>query len=149
MPPAHVLPLAAEHDASIVDTFRTLFQLPSDTSWDRTLHGVDYDTWILQACLPVRLSGMGLRSVQRTSNAAYWASWADVLPTLMDKFPIHGRDILQQLNTRGARNHIDLACLDAAECAGARCDEAGWTARPSWIDLAAGARPPEPARHDH
>ena len=34
-----------------------------------------------------------------------------------------------------------MLCLCEAELAGRRCELAGWTTRPTWLDLAAGARP--------
>ena len=35
----------------------------------------------------------------------------------------------------------------AAECVGRVCDRSGWTERPTWSDLAGGARPPEHDEH--
>ena len=44
-----------------------------------------------QACqvatLPMRMGGLGLRSAQRCSMAAYWASWADALPLISERNP--------------------------------------------------------------
>ena len=40
-----------------------------------------------RAQLPCRLGGLGLRCATRISLAAYWASWADVLPTVRERFP--------------------------------------------------------------
>ena len=41
-------------------------------------------------------------------------------------------------------NPAGIDSIVAAELAGRTCDDVGWHDRPSWIDLAAGTRPPEP-----
>ena len=68
------------HDAAILETFMAIFQIPTRRAWDDTFHNTTFANWVTQATLPLRLSGMGLRSACRTSGAAYWASWADALP---------------------------------------------------------------------
>ena len=39
------------------------------------------------ALLPVVQSGLGLRSMSLLSPAAYWATWADVLPIIAECVP--------------------------------------------------------------
>eukprot|EP00959_Pyramimonas_sp_CCMP1952_P336688 7050149-Pyramimonas_sp.AAC.1 len=46
--------------------------------------------------------------------------------------------------TADPQNINALARLRAAELAGRICVSAGWTERPTRVDLAAGLRPPEP-----
>ena len=74
-------------------------------------------------------------------------SRADSLHGLVIGFPAAGHDILNHLQAlrtvQGNEFPHYPACLAAAEAAGRQCDAAGWTARPSWEDLAAGCRPPE------
>ena len=92
----------------------------------------------------MRLGGCGLRDSMRTRPAAYWASWADTLPILMQRFPTIGANMvaqLMQLAAQGDDGHRTM-CLCDAEVAGARCELAGWQSRPTWLDLANGARPP-------
>ena len=40
-----------------------------------------------RASLPMRLGGLGLRSAAQTTQATYWASWADALPMLKARLP--------------------------------------------------------------
>ena len=49
------------------------------------------------AQLPLRLGGLGLRSASRTSEAAYWAAWADALPVLRNRAPQVAARILADL----------------------------------------------------
>ena len=83
LPPRLVQPLAEAHDTSIMEVFAQLFNIPPKTTWNTTTHGIPYDTWLMQAQLPIRFGGMGLRHSGETAYAAYWASWADVLPSLI------------------------------------------------------------------
>ena len=39
------------------------------------------------ATMPMRLGGLGLRSAARMAPAAFWASWADALPTISNRLP--------------------------------------------------------------
>ena len=39
------------------------------------------------ASLPLSMGGFGLRSAVRTSNSAFWASWADSLPMVRERHP--------------------------------------------------------------
>ena len=130
-------------------TSSEIFALSPEADWDIQLHGVGHTTCVKQAKLPLGLGGCGLRDSVRTSSAAYWASWADALPGLLDRFPAQGRQILFHLSGLQAldtdEHHEGPLCLTAAELAGKECSESGeWNGRPLWIDLAAGLRPPEP-----
>ena len=74
VPPKLVQPVAQAHDQRILHTFSKVFALPTTAEWDDIFHGVTLDMVMSQAQLPVRMSGLGLRSNVRLSTAAYWAS---------------------------------------------------------------------------
>ena len=48
------------------------------------------------AFLPVVHCGLGLRSSALLSPAAYWAAWADMLPTLVERAPELAEQVLQE-----------------------------------------------------
>ena len=114
----------------------------------RSIHGLDFDTWVTQAELPLRFAGCGLRSSSRTAFAAYWASWADSIPGLAARFPNIAVNMLHDFSRLQSLDSVDgfdtPPCLAAAEMAGRFCTERGWAERPLWVDLASGLRPPEP-----
>jgi hypothetical protein len=78
VPPSQSKGYARTHDRAIWETFCNLMGCPD--KYD------DVQSWQV-ASLPGRLGGIGLRSAQRSSQAAYWASWAVVLPVLQAKVP--------------------------------------------------------------
>ena len=92
------------------------------------------------------MGGCGLRDSLAVRRASYWASFADALPDLMRRFPESGREMLQYLTAAQARDErealLGSLCLMEAELAGKWCSGQGWRARPLWVDLAAGLRPP-------
>ena len=47
--------------------------------------------------LPMRMSGLGLRSARRSAPAAYWASWSDCLSMLQKRLPELTTHIIDQL----------------------------------------------------
>ena len=97
-----------------------------------------------RSTLPGRLGGLGLREAQRTSPAAYWASWADALEVIRQRRPNEAAVLLADLeSTEGAR----AQCLREVQAAADLLDregfeQAGVGARPSWRQLFEGARPP-------
>ena len=126
--------------------FRGLFGLATEDDWDVGLHGVSYDAVLSQAQLPIRLAGCGLRNAVRTAPAAYWASWADALPSLVSRCPSVGPMAMLQLcylqTLDPDEPHVGPRCIVCAELAGKRCQEVGWRERPLWADIVAGQRPP-------
>ena len=108
---------------------------------------LSYDNMVKQATLRLRLAGMGLRSTCRTSAPAYWASWADALPEIHQRFPATGHQILHRLTQLQSTPHdqalVGPLCLRSAEEGGRRSESAGWRDRPLWRDLAAGLKPSE------
>ena len=57
------------------------------------------------AQLPCRLGGCGLRCASRTAPAAYWAAWADVLPTLRERFPRKAAEYVAELEFSYENRH--------------------------------------------
>ena len=86
VPPDLIEPMARAHDAAILTTFRSLFQVQAEDVWCLDVHKVSYQMVVSQAQLPIRLAGCGLRNSVRTAPAAYWASWADALPGIVSRF---------------------------------------------------------------
>ena len=74
---------------------------------------VSFSTWTRQARLPLRMGGCGLRDSRRTSVAAFWASWADALPTLQARFPASLGALALELESSSAPR-----CLQEANRAG-------------------------------
>ena len=146
VPPDHNHGIADAHDASIQTAFRTTFGIPDAVAWHADLHKIPYEAWTSQAQLPLRLGGCGLRSSTRTSHVAYWASWADSLSGLCQRYPLTGSRMLRHLTAVGAAAFHTTAprCILQVELAGTFCEASGWTSRPAWVDLAAGLRPPSP-----
>ena len=147
-PPTASRRTAEMHDQNVLDTFRRLFGIGSPDSWDPDLHDIHYDTWVMQARLPLRYGGLGLRDCVLLAPAAYWASWADYLRSLVMGFPTIGRDMLFHLTTLDNGGPLvpgaQPDCLRAAEEAGRYCDNGNWTDRPLWATLAIDNTPPAP-----
>ena len=146
VPPDGNSSIANAHDDSIRVAFRTMFGIPGEASWDADLHKMSYEACANQAQLPLRLGGCGLRNSTRTAHAAYWASWADSLQGLCQRYPGIGSRMLRHLTTVQAATFPAAAprCILQAELSGTFCEASGWDSRPGWADLAAGLRPPQP-----
>ena len=93
------------------------------------------------AFLPVVQGGLGLRSSALLSPAAYWAAWADMLPTLVERVPDLAEQVLQELESGDSRI-VSVAQAAAADQAVTRAE---FPLKPTWRELAAGVRPPDPA----
>ena len=87
------------------------------------------------ASMPMVLGGLGLRSARRTSQAAYWASWADCLPMVQQRHPWIAALFVANLS---GQPHTPF--LRAASEATFHLARAGFEA-PTWHALARGARP--------
>ena len=104
-PPSMASSAAQAHDRVTGDALANLLgyagmhQLPADAA--------------VQARLPARLGGLGLRDSSRTSAAAYWASWADSMPRIRRLFPNYGNLLLRRLEADpGDGSSLgDAACL--------------------------------------
>ena len=93
---------ARGHDDAVLNAFGRLLGLPPNV-------GHPLPSWTRQLRLPFRFGGLGLRLAQRTSPAAYWASWGDCLCPLSQRFPELGRTLLDFLE--GSRQPDDLYTL--------------------------------------
>ena len=136
LPPTQARDYAAEHDSRIWETLKNL--LGHTPSRGRARRARDLAT------LPGRLGGLGLRSAERTSPAAYWASWADALDVIRQRRPNEAAAYLAELERVGGSQ---APCLRAVQEAAALLDHEGFAlagvgARPSWRELFEGARPP-------
>ena len=86
------------------------------------------------ASLPLVPGGLGLRSAERVRVSAFWASWADCIPTIHERHPVVADVLVRQLE-----GHPHTPCLRAAS-------EAAWSLHggvepPSWIAVRDGTRP--------
>ena len=80
-----------------------------------------------------------MRCSMRTAPAAYWAAWADVLPTLRQRYPLLAAEYVAELET-GVQN---TECLKEVLAAESLLRREGYLP-PSYVDLAEGAKPPNP-----
>ena len=80
-----------------------------------------------------------MRCSARTAPAAYWAAWADTLPTLRERFPRKIAELVADLEFSYEGRH----CLQEVLGAGRLLQAEGFE-QPSWPALAEGARPEQP-----
>ena len=83
------------------------------------------------------MGGLGLRSAVRCADAAYWASWADALPTINERTPAIANLVVQTMDD----GSTDTSCLAELKEAADHLDEEGFWWRPSWSTLREGERP--------
>ena len=133
MPPEQTKEYAESHDALMQHTLSTLLHQRRLSQQQAAV-----------AQLPLRLGGLGFRSANRTSTAAYWAAWADALPVLRKRVPRQAANILADLQRPAGTEAAN--CLQAAKAAKQQVREAGFEECPSWQDLWNGKRPPKPLR---
>ena len=127
---------AVDHDHNLWKCLCAILRVPVDGCGEPARN---------TATLPLSLGGLGLRSAQRSSVAAYWASWADALPMIQERHPAVADQIVHRLE-----GFPDSPCLGSASGAAGSLDGVrGWEV-PSWSDLAAGLRPQirEPDTHE-
>ena len=89
------------------------------------------------ATLPMRGGGLGLRSASM-APAAFWASWADALPTISERLPERLPEVTDQLSNG---QNLDGYLRELAS-ASEHLDRHGSVGRPSWADIRRGPRPP-------
>ena len=89
-------------------------------------------------------SGLGLRSAQRTREAAYWASWSDTLPMIHARHPVVANLLVRHLDGDSWSPSLRAASQAATELDGLHGFEV-----PSWSDVAGGLRPPDRDPEDH
>ena len=74
--PALAADFAADHDVAVTWCLQQLLGGPDLPA-----------TALATAHVPLAQGGLGLQSATATAPAAYWASWADTMPTLVRQFP--------------------------------------------------------------
>ena len=132
LPPTVAKAYTIQHDDAIMRCLSKLLQLQS------ALHRESKAAKV--ASLPARLGGLGLRSAVRSSPAAYWAAAADTLHMIQVRNPAVAAAMVEDLQRgEGARS----SSLREVVQAGRALDRAGMQDRPTWAELAAGARPPQ------
>ena len=130
VPPSLVSNYALAHDDAV---WKTLLRLLKRTEEETTQAHRD------RAQLPCRLGGCGLKCAARTAPAAYWAAWADVLPTLQQRFPEKAAEYVTVLDT----GLEDRQCFTEVLAAAQLLHREGFQP-PTYRDLADGAKPPNP-----
>ena len=102
--PEAVAEYAGLHDAGLWKCLSRILQVDLSTcGWDT--HDV--------ATLPLALGGLGLRSAERASVPAYWASWADCMPMIRERHPQVAERLAATLE-----GHPDTPYLSEAAAAG-------------------------------
>ena len=85
--------------------------------------------------LPLSMGGLGLRSAVRTSNSAFWASWADSQPMVREHPEV--ADLVVDVLDSDPGSPILSAVVEAV-----RVVQVGGFVPPSWAILSHGVRPP-------
>ena len=134
VPPNLVHSYAQRHDNEVWRTLLALLNRKPSAALERKKQ---------RAQLPCRLGGCGLRCASRTAPAAYWAAWADVLPTLRERFPLLTAGYVAELEVQ-VRNR---QCLNELLQARDTLLQEGFEA-PGFIALAEGAKPEQPRQEE-
>lgn len=135
VPPSQISAYAKEHDAALWTALNKL--LGTEQEPEASLNGLSHKV----ATLPARHGGLGLRSAERTSTAAYWAGWVDTLKVLQEKHPRLTQHLLETLE-----KPLDEQpnCLQEASAAKSRLQAAGFRNALSWRNAAGGVEAPQP-----
>ena len=136
VPPSLCRQYAQERDALIRGSLAKLFAFNNGYLSNQRL--------MAQIHLPARFGGLGLNSSVRTSQAAYWASWCDVISPLLKRIPSFEHVFGPTLNQCAYQPDVlpvHAAMRNLHEAALLLVDE-GFGALPSWSDLAQGITPP-------
>ena len=137
LPPQTTLAFARKHDAAVARCLADLLANDAPHTLDTVA--------MRRAQLPFAMGGLGLRSAVDGRYAAYWASWADTLPTLQARHPHVVEDI--RLFLSGAIGPLaeqapsTVALAEAASHL--QCQ--GFTT-PPWAILVGRGRPPQAQR---
>ena len=139
LPPSLSVEYAEKHDSAILKCLEILLQAgPLSVNAKRI------------ASLRCVNGGLGLRSARRTAQAAFWAAWADALPMLHRRIPVHAEKWSEQLEFAQANiAHVEflreLPCgLQEAELARRQLLADGFHDCPTWEDIRAGVLPKTP-----
>ena len=128
VPPVLTADFAVDRDLSLCCHTAALLHLPTPC-WPTTPACLTDPLWT-QAMLPLRWGGLGLRSAVALAPAAYFASWADALPTLasLPWFTPYSTQFITP------HNPLHLPAISAARSAAAGLARDGCEP-PSWADL--------------
>ena len=124
LPPGATEAFAREHDAAVCTCLGTL--LSQDSLPPQPLPQPSQRL----AQLPLRYGGLGLRSAADAAPAAYWASWADCLPTIRARAPLAAARLVRVLQSSTETVQPLAAARHAAAC----LREQGYDA-PAWDSL--------------
>ena len=127
--PALAADFAADHDVAVAGCLQQLLGGPDLSA-----------TALATAHVPLAQGGSGLQSATATTAAAYWASWADTLPTLARQLPAFTARV-QDFFSNPAQAPPSI---QAAHQAAGTLSANGWNP-PTWHDLTNGTSPPRPA----
>ncbi len=133
LPPSLSQSFAQRHDNRLWETLQALLNNPAETPEEQYVARA-------MAAFPMRMGGLGLRSAQRLSHAAYWASWADGLEMMHKRCPTIAGHIVTALN--GDLLQEDSPLRELQDCR-IRIEETGHMVCPTWAELAQGLRPRE------
>jgi len=93
MPPSNIREYAKNRDQLLLECLAHVLRVPIDTL---LLPGIKETVH-----LAARHGGLGLQSASFLAPAAYWASWADVLPTLRKRMPQFLPMFMSAINENG------------------------------------------------
>ena len=127
--PELVETFAAGHNAGLWECFKRILKLDFDV--DSTVKYI--------SSLQLAMGGLGLRSASRTSESAYWASWADSLPMISERHPTVAGSFARRLE----RGEDLTPTMASAVLARHHLSGVEGFEPPSWEALVQGARPPE------
>ena len=129
--PSLIKEAAESYDSVTFSGVQHLLDLPERSEWPEALR--------TQVQLPARGGGIGLRNSLSLSPAAYCASWADIMPALLKRYPRVLHDIVEALGRDGATT----PCL--AEVRAARTSfEQIRLPLPTWQEIAQGTNAARP-----
>ena len=125
---------AQSHDQGLWQCLCTIMDVPEDG--DPVTRAT--------ASLPLSLGGLGLRTAQRSREAAYWASWSDTLPMIHARHPVVANLLVRHLDGDSWSPSLRAASQAATELDGLDGFDV-----PSWSDVAGGLRLPDRDLEDH
>ena len=127
--PDQVHGFAENHDSRLWACQCHILQIPEE-SGDQASR--------ITATLPLVLGGCGVRGAARTSQSAFWASWADCLHMVHQRHAPVADLLVHQLESGSETPHLGAAVQAARALEGVQGFEV-----PSWRALALGHRPPQ------